>query len=169
MIRFREAQPKLFWVTEIPEVEFVALLDDIVVAATSHVIYLLDRYSGALKHKFDEASHGLHLYFKPPVGVAGFGDEIRVCSEWNSDVFVSIDGTNIRTVPDEFDSLNPQAINTWTYLTERTPCLSFSREVTDDRTPDGAAISYVVATDMEGREVWLSSSKTIHFIRTVHG
>jgi hypothetical protein len=106
MVNFKKSRPKLYWETKIPEVEYVALLGDNVVAATSEVIYLLDRESGTIKHSFDEESYGVHIFLKPPVHVASFGDEIRVRSEWNSDVLVSIDGTSIRKVPMDFSRSN---------------------------------------------------------------
>jgi hypothetical protein len=154
MVIFKESQPTVYWATKIPEVEFVALLGDTVVAASVESIYLLDPESGMIKHKFDEESNGVYIFLEPPVSVAGVGDEIRIRSEWNSDVLVSIDGKSIRNVPVEFQSADSHAAKNWTYLTERAPCLTFRKDFTDLLTKDGGSISYLVALDVAGNEVW---------------
>jgi hypothetical protein len=52
MLNFKDSQPTIYWVAKIPEVEFVALLGDTVVAASVDAIYLLDHESGHIKHNF---------------------------------------------------------------------------------------------------------------------
>jgi hypothetical protein len=148
MLRFSGSVPLVFWETKIPELIYVGVVGDSVVAVTFSDILLLSPRTGEILHRIWHPS----FFFESPIDFASYGKNIRVRSEWNTDIMVSRKGRYVKKFGYEIDT--KIGVN-WVFEAVHSPCLVFPRERTEEIASDGGSVWLLSALNSKAEVVWV--------------